>query len=346
MAMKDYQVLKPKAIQTLQMDYDSIVYDVYLDKLRNFSKEEAVEQTRAFCLIMRSHNIEDQIACLEFLYMNDFIEDVVQVLNSGVLNDDVKLLYRMTMERLGSSYEQSLHWLKSLHFSHPSLHCLHQAIMAYRYFDMNMYQGLDGYIESYDQALQQVNEPLALYFFERRYHELLFHYYWKSNHILLARRYAYKLINKELSPRKKTTILHYLTLTYAFESYEVAMGHAYEALHYAEEHNQVKQIPSLKHRTIPFIAALHRQTADVTTPDFVETAHLAIADGRYEEGAAMLQSFEDLTPFQECYLGFALRDEKMIYNSERRFIDERGDRFFAQLSHEYRRRLKGDEFFV
>ncbi|TGB01873.1 AimR family lysis-lysogeny pheromone receptor [Halobacillus salinus] len=338
--MSNDQVLKPRAIKSLQMNYQSKVYLYYLAMLREFPKDLALERTSHFCTEMSFEIVEDQVACLEFLYMNNYLAEMKQVIQDSVLDGEVKLIYEIVLNRMDEQLsEHPLLWLKSLHFSHPSLHCLHQFIMVYRYFDIKRYGGLDPYIENCDQALQQVNEPLALYFFEQRYHELLFNHYWKTDNTLLARRYAYKLINKELSQRKMIMIQHHLALTYAFENYHLALDHSYKALDNAEKSGLTHHIVSIKHRTIPFISALHKRTENVSTPDLVETAHLAIANDEYEEAARMLGSLRNRTPFQDCYYGVAIRDKQLVEQARSRFLKENGDHFFAKLPSLYANRI-------
>ncbi|MBA2176752.1 hypothetical protein H0266_17825 [Halobacillus locisalis] len=334
--MVDYHALEPKPIQTLQVNHTSFVYQYYLEQLKSYDRKMAIMRTKDFCMDQQSMDKEEQIATLEFLYMNDYMDELSHLIGHHSLDHEVHLIYGILLNRFGDGqFNPPLMWLKSLQFSHPSLHCLHQLIIVYRYFDLKKYSGLDAYLEKCDEALQKVNEPLALYYFELRYHELLFNHYWKTNNSLLARRYAYKIINKELSPRKTTMVQHHLALTYVFESYETSMDHAVKALHIAEEYNLTKHIISIKDRTIPFISAFHRVTDDVTTPDFVETAHLEIAREQYVPAIRMLKSLDTLTPFQESYLGFALKDKGMLKNAHQRFLKESGDLFFAQLPELY-----------
>ncbi|SFG07010.1 hypothetical protein SAMN05216353_12170 [Halobacillus alkaliphilus] len=45
------------------------------------------------------------------------------------------------------------------------------------------------------------------------------------------------------------------------------------------------------------------------------------------------------TPFQECYMGAASKNNHLLENADHRFIHELGDQFFALLPKHYLKRL-------
>lgn len=77
----------------------------------------------------------------------------------------------------------------------------------------------------------------------------------------------------------------------------------------------------------------------MTTPDPIETAHLAIADKEFTKAIAILENLETWTSFQECYMGAASKNIRLLENAHHRFIHELGDQFFALLPRHYLKRF-------
>ncbi|WP_226585377.1 AimR family lysis-lysogeny pheromone receptor [Halobacillus litoralis] len=339
--MIEHQLIEPSPLTQLQMSRSSSIYDLYLHNLKKYPREDAVLRTRDFILSRFPMDIDEQIVCLEFFYMNDFFEDLAVILHSPYIKNEVKYLYELMHQRVKTPVtKEQLYELSRVQFSHPSLHCLQLFLLVYSYYDLKIYTALDKYLEDCDQALRAVNEPLMYYYLNQRYQELLFHHYWKTDNSILASRYAYKMINAELSPRRKSRMYHILSLCQLFNGYESAMDPLNKALEIAEAQQLQSFVTSINHHTLPFIAAFHQRTEDVFTPDPIENAHLALANGDYKTTRKTLQSLTTLTPFQESYLGLATYDSRMLENSYKRFIHERGDHFFARIPLEYMKRMK------
>ncbi|SFK37255.1 hypothetical protein SAMN04487936_11275 [Halobacillus dabanensis] len=339
--MTDNQVIEPSPLRQLQMTQKSSLYDVYLNNLRYYPKSDAVLRTRDFILSHFPKDLEEQIVCLEFLYMNDFFDDLAIILSTHSINREIRQLYRILVERLNKETTKDyLDELKSLHYTHPSLHCLHLFTFVYSYHDRKVYTALDKYLDNCEQALHKVDEPLMYYYLNQRYQELLFHHYWKTDNSILASRHAYKMINTEVSPRKKSRMYHDLALCNLFNGYESSMESLAMSVKIAEGHGLVPFVTAIKNHTLPFISAFHRQTDGIVTSDPVEQAHLELARGKYEATREILQSMSSLTPFQESYLGLATKDSEMLRHSYQRFIRERGDHFFARVPLEYMKRIQ------
>ncbi|WP_431803981.1 AimR family lysis-lysogeny pheromone receptor [Halobacillus andaensis] len=208
------------------------------------------------------------------------------------------------------------------------------------YYDLKRYTVLDKYTEACYITLHKVREPLFYYYMSLRFDELSFQHYWKTNNLILARKYAFKYISKVLAPRKLCSMHHNLSQSYVFESFPFSMHHAKQALQIALQHDFPSEINSIKHNTIPFIAAYHRRTLNVSTPDVVETAHIALAENKKDRAVEILSSLQSLTPFQESYLGLATGNSPMLDHAHERFRSEYGDLFFAMLPKFYLNRLK------
>ncbi|SFG07034.1 hypothetical protein SAMN05216353_12171 [Halobacillus alkaliphilus] len=168
-------------------------------------------------------------------------------------------------------------------FLHPSLHCLHLFTINYYYYDLKEYKGLDKYLEQIDEAISAVNEPLTLYYMRIRYHELLSSIIGKRTTRFLLRKYAYKITNTELSPQKICRVYHNLALCNLYTDYKTSMEQAVKAFETAEKYSLKRWAGIIKNHALPFIAACHLLTEEMTTPDPLETAHLAIADKEFSK---------------------------------------------------------------
>ncbi|MFZ0368545.1 MAG: AimR family lysis-lysogeny pheromone receptor [Halobacillus sp.] len=338
--MVSYQVIEPSPLHQLQLKYTSSLYEIYIPLLKKQSKQEATFQASWYCLTHPPKYLEDQIAYLEFLYMNDFLKEMDILLQNNNLDSQLIYLYKLLLNRLNSKPSKAqLQSLQKEKFLHPSLHCLHLFTIIYYYYDLKEYTGLDKYLEQIDEGISAVNEPLTLYYMRIRYHELLFQHYWKTNNPLLAKKYAYKITNTELSPKKICRIYHNLALCNLYTDYPTSMEQAVKAFEAAEKYSLKRWAAIIKNHTIPFIAAYHLQTEEMTTPDPVETAHLAIADKEFTKAITILENLETWTPFQECYMGAASKNIRLLENAHHRFIQELGDQFFALLPKHYLERL-------
>ncbi|KHE68658.1 AimR family lysis-lysogeny pheromone receptor [Halobacillus sp. BBL2006] len=338
--MKNHMVLEPNPVQKLQFNYSSDLYIVFKRLLESYPHQIATEKARKYCLSESPTRFEDAIARMEFLYMNDYLEDLERIIASEKLDKDLSFLYQLLLKRTEKKVtEEDIEELVSISFDHPTLQCLSIFTLIYYNYDINRFIVLDKYIEACDKGIRMINQPLIHYYFKLRYNELLFNHYWKTDNTLLARRYAYKIINTELSMKKSVMVHHNLSLTYVYDDYDSAMEQALFALHLAEENEIKSQVVSLTQRTIPFIAAFHEKAGHIVTPDKVETAHLSLAKKDFQKAREILESLDALTPFQECYLGLATKDRALIKNSKERFIHEYGDLFFARLPDYYLKRI-------
>ncbi|ELK48708.1 AimR family lysis-lysogeny pheromone receptor [Halobacillus sp. BAB-2008] len=339
--MVNYKLIEPSPLTSLQMNRSSSLYTIYLNNLKRYSRIEALNQTRDFIFAHTPDQLSEQIASMEFLYMNDLFDDLTCWMNQPGIRKDVSFLYSILMDRRQrKSTMDRVHQLKAIRFTNPSMHCLHLFTLVYSYYDLKMYTALDKYLDDCELALRAVDEPLMYYYLNQRYQELLFQHYWKTDNSILASRYAYKMINTELSPKRKYRMYHHLALCLLFDGYNSAIEPLSKALEIAERINERPLIDSVLHRSLPFISAFHYKTEGVTTPDPVENAHLCIVKGDVKRAKDFLRTLPVLTPFQESYMGLAERDEDRLNLAHKRFITERGDHFFARVPLEFLKRIQ------
>lgn len=338
--MEIHHTIEPDRLNQLHLNYASPIYRVYHKHLCHQTKVEAAESTRKFIQSSTFSLFEDQLAAIEFLYMNDYLTDVEVQLSQGGYDQDITKLYRIIVDRkkipLTSKETRDI---ESFEFTHPSLQVLHLFLLVYAHNDMKKYGSMDKYMDVILESLLKINEPLFHYYMKLRFDELTFQHYWKTNNILLAKKFAYKFINAGLSPKKQAAMNHHLALCHVFEDYHTAMSYVDKSLEITKQYelNRYKQI--LLNNTAPFIAAFHEKAENIHTTDLVEKAHVAIANNDRSTGIRILSSLGSLTPFQESYLGLAKRDLTMLENAKRRFIHDNGDLFFAQLPEHYMKRV-------
>ncbi len=334
-------VIEPTRFNRIHMNYLSPAYKFYHHQLKDAESDTiAAERTREFCFTHKQTELEDQLAMMEFLYMNDYFTDLEKALEFEYLHSEVKDLYRIVLDRKTTRLtEQDLQEMETMEFEHPSLKCIHLFLLVYAYYDMKKFAGMDKYTEDIQEALFTINEPLFHYFMKLRFDELTFHHYFKTNSLVLARKFAYKYISSGLAPKKQATMHSHLALTYAFEDYETSLEYLKQTKRIADDHNLTAISQSVTENSIPFISAFHHRTENVKTNDPVEIAHLSIARGNPEKAIEILESRSSLSPFQQSYLGLAKKDLALLRDAKHRFVHDNGDMFFAQLPEHYMKRI-------
>lgn len=339
--MKSYMVIEPTRFNRIHMNYLSPAYKFYHHQLKDAGSDTvAAERTREFCLTHKDTKLEDQLAMMEFLYMNDYFTDLENALEFEHLHPEVSMLYRIVLDRKTNRLtEEDLKEMEAMEFEHPSLKCIHLFLLVYAYYDMKKFAGMDKYTEDIQEALFTINEPLFHYFMKLRFDELTFHHYFKTNSLVLARKFAYKYISSGLAPKKQATMHSHLALTYAFEDYDISLDYLKKTQKIAEDHDLSMIAQSVTQNSIPFISAFHHRTENVETKDPVEIAHLSIARGNPDRAIEILEPRASLSPFQQSYLGLAKKDLALLREAKGRFMHEYGDLFFAQLPEYYMKRI-------
>ncbi|SFG19096.1 hypothetical protein SAMN05216353_12738 [Halobacillus alkaliphilus] len=338
--MPIHKVIQPAKLNSIHIHHTSPVYQVYYDYLKERNSIEAAEFTRFFCQRSRPSLLEDQLALAEFLYMNDFFEELEGHLNENYMHEDIAKLYRIILDRKKQPLRiNDIKSIEELYFEHPSLKCLHLFLLVYAHYDIKKYAGMDKFTEEIQTALFTINEPLFHYYMKLRFDELTFQHYWKANHLVLARKFAYKYINAGLAPRKQIMMHHNLALCYSFENYEAAMDYAEKTITIAETNGYSHASQVTRDHTIPFIAAFHQKSEQVISNDPTENAHLLLSRGQRKEAIDILSKLPSLTPFQQSYLGLAERNLQLLRKAKNRFIYEYNDLFFAQLPDYYMKRV-------
>ncbi|MFG6119647.1 AimR family lysis-lysogeny pheromone receptor [Thalassobacillus sp. B23F22_16] len=339
--MEDYQVIEPSRVDQWKMTVPSSIYITYHHLLKDHSREKATEMTKNFCMQHKLTQKETVIA-LEFLYMNGYFDEVRTILAKGEVESPYNFFYTLLKNRKsGSKIKLSeARKLRSIKQEDAAAEALRLFLLVYHYYDSKKYGILDNYVDDIHFVMNQINKPLLKYYYQLRFDELMFQHYWKVNMGVIAKKYAYRVINATLSPEKKSGMYHHLALTDVFDDYHSSMNHLQTSITLAKKYGLTNSLYELKEQSLPFIAAFHRKTDGVTTRDLVETAHLAIARNHRKQADEILSSLTSLTPFQETYLGVARNDRLLLHKAYQRFKNEYGDHFFARLPFYYLKYIK------
>ncbi|WP_077623486.1 AimR family lysis-lysogeny pheromone receptor [Sediminibacillus massiliensis] len=312
------------------------VFHVFQSLTETAGIRNAIDLTKDFCLMASSH--QNRRTGMEFLYSYGFLEELDKLIDinrhsDNELNRRWGELYWIINERRKRNLntKEYLKLLSGLELGELELQCLSDFLKVYAHFERKEYGMLGTYLDRLLLAVHEVQDPLLNELFSVRLDEIMLTYHWKRNEMIIARKYGYRILNTTHSSRKKIDIHNTMALGYLFDSYQQAIEHAREAKRIALQTEDLTAIQGVNNFTIPFISAYHGVTEGIETPVESETAHLALARGDYETCVRILAGFEQLSPFQQYYLGKALQDKNLLEVAYRRFIHERSDYFFARL---------------
>lgn len=297
-------------------------------------------------ICLASKNEANQCTSMEYLYANGLFHELKLLMEKTkyATNKVVRKtsrIYQVMYERKTLSakqlkpdspakYIQSVNRLK-INDNEYSLKILRDLVHIYCYFDLHQYGRIGTFNQSIKQNLLYVKDPLLYDLFESRLNEALFNYHWKRNELILSRKYGYQLLTKTNNQRKQMDIHNVLAQGYLFESYEQAMNHVSIAMEMAKQMQNERAVYGLKNFTLPFIASYYQRTEGITSEDKAEQAHIALAENDLDKCIHILEGFDELTPFQQYYLGRAKQDKHLLRTSYQRFIEERDDYFYAKL---------------
>lgn len=298
-------------------------------------------------LCLETEEPVNQRIALEYLYSNGLYRELSVLIEKNRQSDNKDnqiwaKIYQILCERKRMATKQLkpatprkylnvIERLKVEDDNYPIL-LLKGLIYIYTYFDSNQYGKIGTYKMRISEYLSKVRDPLLHELFRMRINEILLVYHWKRNELILSRKYGYDLLNSLSNKRKIIDVHNILAQGYLFESYEQAYSHVTGALAIAKCIQYERAIYGLTNFTLPFISSYHGETNGITTEDYAEKAHLALANGDRNTCIRLLEKIEEKTPFQVYYLGKAKKDKDLLINSYRRFIEERDDFFYARLS--------------
>lgn len=294
------------------------------------------ELIRKYCLETTSDEMQKK--GMEFLYIHGFLSDLEQLIEKNRTSADTSkqqwaVAYRLVIDSRKENIPpiDILRRARNIKTHEPELKCVVEFVKNTAYFRLNDYGSMGNFLHRLQQLFDQIDDRLIVSYFKIRLYQNLFIYYWMRNELIIARKYAFRALNKTPNPMTKVNIHINLGLTYTFDTFHQGMYHMSEALKLSQTHRYDDQIYRIKHRNIPFLAAVFKQTENMTTDDKSEQAHLAIARGDLPRARALLDEIPIDSPFRLYYLGLAQQNRDILTQAYNQFIEKRSDFFFSRL---------------
>ncbi|WP_404455807.1 AimR family lysis-lysogeny pheromone receptor [Virgibacillus necropolis] len=299
-------------------------------------EQTVLELVRKLCL--QSNRNEIMKKGLEFLYMNGFYEDLQDLIHKNSespmkSNNQWAAIYQLMLDRKLNliTPHEIIHHATILNSDEPEVLCLKEFVKIMAYYDMHEFGKLGNFLDLQMNLFDSINDSFLLSYFRIRMYEALFVYYWVKNELIMARKYAFRVINLTQNPNTKAAININLALTYTFDTYQQGMYHLKEGQKISNEHGLVYNIEIIENFNIPFLSAHHKKVEGISTYDISEKAHIEIAKGNHRKAESYLRDMSISSPFQMYYLGLATNDKNLLYQSYNYFIEKRSDHFFSKL---------------
>ncbi|GGB52224.1 hypothetical protein F3157_22545 [Virgibacillus dakarensis] len=303
---------------------------------QEYDNETVLQLTRKLCLQSTSDDINKK--GMEFLFTNGYLHDLQLLINKNresesKSNREWAEVYQLVVDRAEfRAYPRKL--LRQLEFCHtddPELRCVIEFLKISIHFDLREFGKIGNFLDKQTSLFDEVDDTLLLSFFNSRLYQTLFIYYWTRNELIVARKYAFRVLNETTNNRTAVNMHINLGLTYTFDTYFQGMYHLNEALRLAKKLNYQDGINIINQQNIPFLSAHFKKFEGITTDDKSEQAHLEIAKGNHAKGIELLNQLKIDSPFKMYYLGIAKRDKNILLRSYNYFIEKRSDYFFSKL---------------
>ncbi|MBY7144705.1 AimR family lysis-lysogeny pheromone receptor [Virgibacillus sp. NKC19-3] len=320
----------------ITFEHEPSMKEVMESFLREYDTKSALELTRKYII----HTPLDDVRKkgMEFLYVNGFYEDLELLIqknwkSENKSNREWASVYQLTIDRKLSRYRPSeiVEKAENMKTDDPELKCLLEFVKVTAYYSMNKYNKIGNFLENYQYLFQKVKDRMMVSFFTIRLHHLFLTYYLLRNELIMARKYAYRILNQTSNDLTKIDVHIKLGLSYTFDTYFQGMHHLKQALKLAKRHNLTNQIHVIEHQNIPFLAAHFNQVDNIKTDDKSEQAHIEIAKGNYTKAITILNELPMDSAFKLYYMGRAKQDKRMLLQSYNYFIEKRSDYFFCRL---------------
>lgn len=300
------------------------------------NSKTVMELMRNFCL--QSTSMDIQKKGMEFLYINGF-HDELQLLirknraSNNTSNREWAEIYQILADRRLKLYSphKLLQTINRISTSEPELLCLIEFVKVTAYYDLNQFNRIGNFLDIHQYLIEAIEDRLLVSYFNMRLNQILLSYYLIRNEIILARKYAYRILNQTENERTKANTHIKLGLSYTFDTYSQGMYHLSEALKIARENNLLNIIDIINNRNIPFLSAHFNKLENITTNDISEQAHIEIAKGNNARAIELLNELPMDSPFQLYYMGKVKQDKDLLLKSYKLFIGKRSDYFFSRL---------------
>lgn len=319
----------------------STKYELTLEQLQAFisledCSESIIDLTRKFCLQSTSKDIQKK--GMEFLFLHGFLDDLQILINKNKESEDYSNnqwaeIYQIMIDlhRNRALAIKIVPRLNEMKTNDPELICLIEIARAVGYYYMNQVEKIGYLLATYQQLFAAIEDRLIVSYFRVRIQQLSLAYFLKRNELIIARKFAYQLLNEVSNPLIQADVHVKLGLSYTFDSHEQGMYHFSNALRISKEYHLHKAIRIIEQRNIPFLSAHNNRVENITTEDKSEQAHIEIAKGNNKRAIEILSELPLDTPFQMYYLGKAKKDRQLLLKSYMYFIEKQNDHFFCRL---------------
>ncbi|WP_117168429.1 AimR family lysis-lysogeny pheromone receptor [Paraliobacillus sediminis] len=299
-------------------------------------EDTTIQKTCEYCLITK--NEVDWRIGMHFLYTNGFYEETQFLIDKNKksknqINHKWAAVYELVLARRFRSipHHEILKKLQKFKTEDTNLQFIIKQTLLSTNFDMFDYGSFNALLEELQGLLLKLDNHVLISLAHINLDQLFFVYYWKSNEVILARKYGFRLLNKMYNKKQKAHLHVNLSLTYIFDDFNACMYHLNQARLMAEEFQDNRLLNMIRNQNYPFICAHFQQTDNVASPNNSEQAHLEIARGNLIKAQGLLEPVTQVTPFIKYYLGLAHQDRKLLISSYNDFIEKRSDYFFARL---------------
>lgn len=299
-------------------------------------EQTVLELVRKLCL--QSNRNEIMKKGMEFLYMNGFHGDLQYLIDKNnespnQSNNQWAAIYQLMIDRKFNRItpREIIHHASFLQADEPEIICLKEFVINTAYYDIHEFGKIGNFLDKQQDLFDSVNDPFLLSYFNIRMYEALFVYYWVRNELIIARKYAFRVLNLTQNPKTKAAININLALTYTFDTYQQGMYHLKEAEKISKEYGLLNNINTIQNRNIPFLSAHHKRVEGISTHNKSEQAHIEIAKGNLKKAESILRKISIDSPFQLYYLGLATNDKDLLHQSYNCFIEKHSDHFFSRL---------------
>lgn len=299
-------------------------YTKNLDKITNY--------------LLKTKNDHHKKLGMEFLFINGKYKELQQLIiknkhTNCPSNIEWAKVYQLMLKALkkDSCTVSTLNKLQRFKTKDPIVEILLEFTFAIIQVKTKSYKFIGSSLDKINHLMTWLTDFFLLKCFRKRIDEIMFHYYWSRNEVILARKLAFTLLNEPIDVRTKIRLHTNLGLTYIFDTYEQGIYHIQKAFQIAKQNEKASYIHLIQHHTIPFFSACFGKVEGVKTEAISEQAHLALAQGKRRKALKLLQQLNIRTPFQYYYLGLAKQDPNLLEKSYDMFIHERNDYFYSRL---------------
>lgn len=290
----------------------------------------------SYCLASQSAIIKR--TGLEFMYMNEYYNELQELVHMNAVrpepeNKQGARVYQILLNHKNKTEHPKLllNELEKIEHTNPALTIIIDLAKTTIFQSMHEYRYIGDFIVRQQQLFKDIHDPMLRHLFQLRLREQLFMYHWKRNEVIIARKYAYKMLKHELKPLICMRMHVNLGLTYLFDTFEQGMFHFNEAINIAETYGETKVLHAINNKTIPFFAAHFNRTEGIYSDFLDEQSFVLISQGKKEEARALLQKTSLNDPFLLYYMGLATGEDDYFIRSYDCFIKRRGDLFFVRL---------------